>query len=91
MSNEVNKRIDIKSNEIKNRLSNAVDDKGKIDKDKLDKLDVDLARVLNEFALAKTWRDDPEQTAKDVAKLLEARSNTPLGTALEELGKSLKK
>lgn len=86
----VEKRIDKVSNAIEGRLNNALNEEGKVDLSMLGTTDAELRDVLSSFSESKTWRDDPKATARDVAKLLEARSQrTPLGEALEKLSKSL--
>lgn len=86
----VNIRIDKVSDAIRKRLDGALTPDGKIDLEALGKTDAELRDVLDHFAASKTWRDDPTASARDVAKLLEARSKaTSLGDALEKLGQNL--
>lgn len=88
----VETRIDKVTDMIRKRLDGALTAEGKIDLEALGKTDAELRDVLDSFAASKTWRDDPTTTARDVAKLLEARSKaTPLGDALEKLGQNLDK
>ena len=83
-------RIDKVSDAIRKRLDGSLTADGKIDLEALGKTDAELRDVLGNFAASKTWRDDPSATARDVAKLLEARSKeTSLGNALEKLGQNL--
>ena len=85
-------RVDSIAQSIKERLKPGVGEDGKIDLEALEQSDAELHEVLHRFALSKTWRDDPDLSALDVAKLLEAQSaSTPLGAALEKLAESLKK
>jgi hypothetical protein len=92
MANEsVQGRIDRVSAHVENRLKTSLTN-GKIDLQKLKTQDPALHAVLDAFAESKTWRDDPEISAVDVAKLLEAQSNaTRLGAALEKLKSTLQK
>lgn len=88
----VEKRIEKVSGAIQKRLETSLTPDGKVDLETLENTDAELRDVLDSYAASKTWRDDPHITAKDVAKLLEARSkDTPLGNALEKLGQSLGK
>ena len=88
----VDTRIEKVAGTIRKRLDGGLTASGKIDLDALKKVDPELHHVLDSFALSKTWRDDPTTTARDVAKLLEARvSTTPLGGALDKLAKNFDK
>ena len=88
----VETRIDKVADAIQKRLEGALTGEGKVDIEALGNTDAELRDVLDNFAASKTWRDDPVATARDVAKLLEARSKlTPLGDALEKLGQNLDK
>ncbi|MDP9572180.1 UNVERIFIED_ORG: hypothetical protein J2W66_002665 [Agrobacterium larrymoorei] len=85
-------RVDVVANSIAERLQSSVGADGKLSLDAVKGNDAELYEVLHQFALSKTWRDDPTTSARDVAKLLEAQSkSTPLGAALETLSQSLKK
>lgn len=91
-SDESYARVESVARSIEERLLPGVGEDGKIDLEALKRSDADLHEVLHRFAVAKTWRDDPKISARDVAKLLEAQSkSTPLGAALEKLSHSLKK
>lgn len=86
----VESRINKLTEFVAKRLEPGLTEDGKVDLDKLAQHDAALKDVLENFALSKTWRDDPIATARDVAKLLEAKSSqTPLGESLEKLGESL--
>jgi hypothetical protein len=89
--NEVSARVEARAQSIQQRLKPGLNKAGKIDLDALKEADAELFEVLQQFARSKTWRDDPDYTSYDVAKLLEAQSKaTPLGAALENLSKNLK-
>lgn len=91
-NDSVETRIDKVSDVIRKRLNAGLTANGKVDLDALGETDAELRDVLDRFALSKTWRDDPKATARDVAKLLEARSKaTPLGAALDKLSENLDK
>ena len=89
---DVPARVEATAKSIEMRLQPGLNEKGKVDLGLLKQADPDLHNVLEQFALSKTWRDDPQITATDVAKLLEAQANTtPLGAALEKLSANLKR
>ena len=66
--------------------------RGKLDREALRERNAPLAAVLDEFAMAKTTRDDQEPTAKDLARVLEARDpKSRLGKALAALERHMKR
>ena len=90
MNESVTARIDRVSAGIEARLDLSIVD-NRIDLEILRDQDSELHQLLAIMAESKTVRDDPKMTARDVAKLLEARSaQTPLGNALSEFAKSQK-
>lgn len=63
---------------------------GKLDLKVLRETNAPLAAVLNEFAMAKTGRDDPTPVAKDLARVIDARDpKSRLGKALAALERHL--
>lgn len=86
---EVSQRVESVAASVESRLGGSLTDDGRIDMERLKSNDEALFKVLDAYAVSKTWRDDPEISASDVAKLLEAQSRTtPLGAALESLRQS---
>jgi hypothetical protein len=64
--------------------------RGKLDRESLRERNPPLAEVLDEFVRSKTTRDDQEPTAKDLARVLEARDpRSRLGKALAKLERHL--
>ena len=87
---EIELRVDEATEVIEARLNVALTPQGKIDAEQLSEKDPNLFEALEQFALSKTWRDDPNLTARDIARLLEARSSsTLLGEAITKLSEEI--
>jgi|SRR5271154_4932423 len=73
-------------------LEPSLDAKRQIDRGTLAEINPELHHVLKDLADAKTWRDDPNSTAADLAKLITARDQqSALGASLARLEKTMKK
>ena len=77
---------------VQKDLAASLNSEGTIDLLKLQENNKPLSEIFDIITLSKTWRDDPERYAKDVARLLAARDETSdLSKALVQLENAMKK
>lgn len=86
------KSIQILQKEIENQLQKALNEKGQIDEIKLEESNKPLSDIFQIITMSKTWRDDPYQYSKEVARLIAAKQEgNDLSNALESLNKAMKR
>ncbi|VXC39853.1 hypothetical protein PSEUDO9AZ_10722 [Pseudomonas sp. 9AZ] len=72
--------------QIEAQLKSSIAEDGTVDLLKLRENNKPLAEVFDIITLSKTWRDDPKQFAKDVARMVSAREqDSDLSSALKKL------
>ena len=77
---------------LKKLLKPSLNPQGKIDPNAIRKNNPVLADVLNEFALSKSARTDPENSAKLISQALESRDpDSSLAKALARLEREMRK
>ncbi len=78
--------------QIEQSLKHSLNDEGLIDEIKLSETNQPLSEIFDVITLSKTWRDDPHQYAKEIARLLAARQKgNDLSSALDKLEKAMNK
>lgn len=72
--------------EFKNAFSPALNEKGRIDAERLRGVNRPLSEVFDSIVSSKTTRDDPQAVAKELARLIAARDeSTDLAKAISTL------
>ncbi len=85
------KNIQELQKEIESQLKDALNEKGQIDEIKLEESNKPLSEIFQIITMSKTWRDDPYQYSKEVARLIAAKQEgNDLSSALEDLDKALR-
>lgn len=76
--------------EIEKALEETLNEEGTIDILKLKESSESLSAIFDVILESKTWKDDPKDFAKEVARMLEAREKgNELSNALEKLEEAL--